>query len=205
MSKAIIKFNKTIKRCEVLLDVYDNLCAEPSGPPPKDIIRATVVLAVAALDTYVTDVFGEKFIPYIKSYGVDDSLAKLLEVAGLDVKTALELINSERPYRKIRTLIENYYSRYTTQRFEVIDGLFLHYHLNHIIENSARKAGKISLARSVQILIERRHGIVHNGDYNRHYRINDISKEQVERRINDLEILVINMDEIIDNKIPYLP
>jgi len=203
-SKAYEKFSKTLKRCEVLLDTYDKIKSLDQAcniMATKDIIRGAVVIAVSSLDAYVTDVFSEKFITYIKKHGVDDNLAKLLYEAGLDTKAALELITMDRPYRRIRTFIDVYYSKSTTQKYNVIDDLFKLYHLPKLTENAERRSGRIKLRRSVEILIERRHEIAHNGDYNRHGKINDISSETVYRRINDLEILVSNMDFIICNKI----
>ena len=205
-SKSLEKFTKTIKRCETLVNTYIDLKERSErdeiSSPTKDIVRGAVVLAVSALDAYVTDVFAEKLVPYIKTYNPDDSLIKLLSEAGLNTKEALVLIRMDRPYRRIRTLIEKYYSKYTTQKFEVIDKLFLQYHLKNITQNAANKSGKALIKRSVEILIERRHDIAHNGDYNNHGRINDISEISVLRRINDLNTLVTMMDEIICKKIP---
>ena len=109
-SKAHGKFIKTIRRCESLVDSYKRLQVidEENGvdvPTPKDIVRGAVVLAVAALDTYVTDVFSEKLVPYLKAYNPDPELIELLYDAGLDTKEALGLLSMERPYRRIRTLI----------------------------------------------------------------------------------------------------
>lgn len=61
-SNAHAKFLKTIRRCESLVASYRQLqeIDQENGaavPTPKDIVRGAVVLAVAALDTYVTDVF----------------------------------------------------------------------------------------------------------------------------------------------------
>ncbi|MGE6666710.1 HEPN domain-containing protein [Paenibacillus xylanexedens] len=205
-SKSFEKFTKTINRCEILVDTYIDLKAisdqDEISNPTKDIVRAAVVLSVAALDAYVTDVFAEKLVPYLKRYTPDDSLIKILSDAGLNTKEALTLLKMDRPYRRIRTLIEIYYSKYTTQKFEVIDKLFLQYRLKNITENAARKSGKVLIKKSVEALIQRRHDIAHDGDYNSHGRIKDISEVVILRRINDLNILVTMMDELICNKIP---
>lgn len=163
----------------------------------QDILRGTIVLAVAAFDAYATDCFAEKFIFYIKHKGVDSALEELLTRSGFDIKFSLELINSDRPYRKIHTIIEKYYSKYTTQRLSVIDELFLQYHILGITKNAANKSKKKRLLGSVQKIIERRHSIVHDGDYNEHKRIKNVSESDL-KRISDLEILVSNMDDIIE-------
>lgn len=205
-SKAHEKFIKTIRRCESLVEAYKNLQAidQANGvdvPTPKDIVRGAVVLAVAALDTYVTDAFAEKLVPYLKKYKPDAELINLLYEAGLDTKEALVLISMDRPYRRIRSLIENYYDSYTTQKFDVIDQIFKPYRLKKITENAAKKSGKESIKKSVGKLVERRHQIAHAGDYNSHGRIVVIDEEQIGKRIKHLEILVTEMDEILCNRI----
>ncbi len=205
-SKAYDKFLKTIRRCESLVESYKKLQAldHANGvdvPTPKDIIRGAVVLAVAALDAYVTDAFSEKLVPYLKRYKPDEGLTNLLYDAGLDTKEALVLLSMERPYRRIRTLIETYYGSYTTQKFDVIDEIFKPYRLKKITDNAAKKSGRVSIKTSVGKLVDRRHQIAHAGDYNGHGRIVDIDEKQIGNRIKHLELLVTNMDEILCNRI----
>ena len=56
------------------------------------------------------------------------------------------------------------------------------------------------LLKSVDKIIERRHSIVHDGDYNDKNRIKTVSSTDL-KRIQDLKILVDNMDYIIENRI----
>ena len=206
MTQAKAKFDKTILRCKEQIRIYNKLkeLKEDSEDldiaVSQDILRGAIVLAVAAFDAYATDCFSEKFVTYIKCKNVDESLINLLDKAGFNIKFSLELIKSERPYRKIRTLIERYYSSYTTQRLCVINELFLQYHISKITDNAARKSGKKTLLSSVEKIISRRHCIVHDGDYNDFNRINQVRESDI-KRIDDLDILVKNMDEIIENKI----
>ena len=125
----------------------------------------------------------------------------LLYKSGLDTKETLALLGMERPYRRIRTLIENYYGSYTTQKFDVIDQIFKPYRLANITKNAAQKSGRSSIKTSVGKLVERRHQIAHAGDYNRHGRIVDIDEEQIAKRIKHLELMVTNMDEILCNRV----
>lgn len=205
-TKAYDKFLKTVRRCESLVESYKKLQAldQANGediPTPKDIVRGAVVLAVAALDTYVTDAFVEKLVPYLKRYTPDEELIELLYDAGLDTKEALVLLSMDRPYRRIRTLIEDYYASYTTQKFDVIDQIFKPYRLKKITDNAARKSGTFSIKKSVGKLVERRHQIAHAGDYNGHGRIIDIDEGQIGKRIVHLELLVTHIDEILCNRI----
>ena len=111
------------------------------------------------------------------------------------------MISMDRPYRRIRTLIQSHYDSYTTQKFDIIDRIFLPYRLKDITANAEAKAKRRSLKRSVEKLIERRHQIAHAGDYNAHGRIKDIDENSIAKRIKHLEILVKNMDENICNRI----
>lgn len=206
-SKAFAKFHKTARRCETLVDAYTTIhtmnAADENVPSaPKDIIRAAVVLAVAALDAYVTDVFVEKLATYLKRQRPDDSLVELLLKAGLDTREALSLLTMERPYRRIRNLVRSYYAQYTTQRFDVIDSVFLVYRLNKLTDAAFRKTRQAHIKSRVGDLIIRRHEIVHAGDYNQANRIQDIDEVKVKRWIKALEDMVTAMDEIICNRIP---
>lgn len=205
MTQAKAKFDRTITRCKEQIKIYNKLKelkeenTDLDIAVSQDILRGAIVLAVAAFDAYATDCFSEKFVTYIKRRNVDKSLIKLLDKAGFNIEFSLELINSDRPYRKIRTLIERYYSAYTTQRLCVIDELFLQYHISRITDNAARRSNKKRLLSSVEKIIARRHCIVHDGDYNEFNRINSVNEGDM-KRIDDLNILVENMDEIIENK-----
>ena len=204
-SKAYDKFRKTLNRCESLLDSYRKLrdVAEQEDAPPasKDIVRGAVVLAVSALDAYVTDVFAEKLVSYLKTYEPDEALISLLNDAGLDTEEALTMISMDRPYQRVRTLIRHHYLTHTTQQVDVIDEMFLPYRLKNLTDNAEKKAGRKTLCTSVQKLVKKRNQIAHSGDYNAHGRIRSIDEEVVERRMDDMELLVKNMDDIICNRI----
>jgi len=205
-SKAYSKFQRTISRSITLISAYETLLREKRRNTrikraPKDLIRASVVLSVAALDSYVTGVFAEKLVPYIKKYQPDDLLLDILKDSGLNTKEALNLLRMKRPYRRIRTLVTKYYDTYTTHRFKVIDSLFLAYRLKNISDRAQDKSGRKRLKRSVEILVERRHKIAHDGDYNSHNNLISVDSKQTKKRIDDLKLFVKCLDEIICNRI----
>ena len=209
-SKAFKKFKKTIHRCnelhrsyKVIHGVTDMFKDEKDVriPLPHDIIRGSVVLSISALDAYITDVFSEKLVSYLKNHKADDELIQILYDAGLDTREALTLIQMDRPFRRIRNLMDQYYNNYTTQKFDVIDNLFKTYRLIDITENAQRKSGKKNLKATVQKLIDRRHKIAHDGDYNAYGKITAIDDVVISKRIKSLDLLVQNIDEIINNRI----
>lgn len=204
-SKAFSKFGKTINRSTALISTYRTLLQQRRNNrgirAPKDLIRAAVVLSVAALDAYITDVFSEKLVPYLKKYKPDDLLVDILHEAGLDTLEALNLIKMDRPFRRIRTLVNAYYKTYTTQKFDIIDKLFLSYRLKDITDRAQSKSKRRTLKTSVAKLVERRHKIAHGGDYNSHGNLNKINLKEIEKRINALKLFVQFIDEIVANRI----
>ena len=204
-SRAYTKFQKSVTRSLALTRDYHRLRKlkriNIKIRAPKDLIRASVVLSVAALDAYITEVFAEKLIPYIKKYKPGETLINILRESGLDTEEALNLIKMDRPYRRIRNLVGKHYDTYTTQRFEVIDNLFIAYKLKDITDMAQGKSGRRTLKRSVEILVERRHKIAHDGDYNSHKKLININATQTRKRINDLKLFVQYLDEIIENRI----
>lgn len=200
-SNAYVKFHKTARRCDTLVTAYNTLHAN-GNEAPKDIVRGAVVLAVAALDAYVTDVFVEKLATYLKKHRPGDQLIELLFSAGLDTREALHLLTNKRPYRRIRNLVRTYYATYTTQKFNVIDSVFKVYGLKNLTQNAAQKSGRAHVLTRVENLVERRHEIAHAGDYNQHNRIQDIDPNRIKLWLTALEDLVKGMDEILCLRIP---
>ena len=161
-----------------------------------DLTRASVVLAVASMDTYFTARFAEMLVPYLKKHGAKTSLVSTLEKAGLDTTQALEMLQMDRPYRRIRTLMDAYLERYTTQRMGVINELFLCYGLKKFCENTQNKAKRKNLLRRVEKIVERRHEIVHDGDLNSHDKLQKIDAADIGRQLADLKLFVETAHEL---------
>ena len=203
MLHAYEKFKLTISRCESLIDLYSDAKSK-DAIAADDILRSAVMLATAAFDTYVTDSFEEKFKAYVSTGHADEKIFDLLDKAGLNSKEAIGLLKMERPYRHLSTIIKRYYSKFTTQKMEVIDNVFSQYGIKNITLSAAKKSGKPSIKDSTTKLIRRRHSIVHGGDYNDQGNLQQIDKDKVLKRIDHLQLLVENMEEIIDSKFSKL-
>lgn len=206
MTKAKSKFDNTLARCDALLHGYnqmkeDYLQERSLVEPSDDLLRASIVLAVAAFDAYATDCFTEKFVDYVKQYGMSSQIEKLLTDSGFDIKFSFQLLDAKRPYRKIRTLIDHHYATYVTEQLDVIDKLFIMYGLQNITRNAAQRSEKDPdrLLNRVKSLIQRRHSIAHDGDYNEHGHLKKVSAADT-NKINDLRLLVENMDDIVVNR-----
>jgi len=94
-SKAYFTFERTIERSLNLIVLQKPteriIIAHKttSQVDSSDLLRAALVLGVAAMDSYFTDIFAERFVPYLKKKGPNKEMVILLEEAGLGVEMAL--------------------------------------------------------------------------------------------------------------------
>lgn len=204
-SASFNEFEKAINRSLDLLEIAG--LNELRGRDTTDLIRMSVVLSVSAMDYYFTSRFSEDFLKLLKkkySSNLPDNVVKLLTDSGLDVKQALEMTYMERPWRRVRKLIDKKLSSYTTQRFEVIDELFAIYGLPTLSKNAERKANRKKLIANINKLVSRRHNIAHNADLNSHDKLTSIESKIIKSQINNLRLLVQKCDDIINNVISNL-
>ncbi len=205
-SKAYGTFERVAERSLNLLSLEKTFDEYQRGVPHEldlsDLSRAAVVLAVAAMDAYFTDVFAENLVRYLKAKGAQKQLTRLLCEAGLDTATALELLAMRRPYRRVRRLIEAHLERHTTQRPDAIDQLFLAYGIRDFCERAQGLAKRRKLTASVRGLVERRHEIVHDGDINSHGRLQKIDRKQIRRKVEDVVKFVAASEQLLAKALP---
>jgi len=141
----ITVFEKTIDRSLALLELHSG---DVELGEKDDLVRAAVILAIAGFDRYFTAKYCDVLIPHLKSgKKVDDELCKRLEDSGLSTRFALEFLTAKRPYRKIRTIVQNSLSAHTTHRDSVIDALFLQLGLKGLCEHAQAKAKRKNLIK----------------------------------------------------------
>lgn len=186
-SKAYLKFESVMKRSLDLLalqkPIEKIMAVAPASKPLdlSDMTRAAVVLAVAAMDSYFTDVFAEHLIPFLKKKGATRAMVDLLKKAGLDTSYALRLIATKRPYRRIRTLIEAHLEYTTTQRTTAIDELFLAYGIKEFSSQVQKMKKRTKLLAAITRLVKRRNMIAHEGDMNSHRKVIPIDPKRAQR------------------------
>ena len=190
MTKALDTFHKTINRSNGLLIIYQKTHNNPTfvGLNNADLIRSAIVLAVSGMDAYFTSRFTENLISFIKNKGTTRQLVDVLQKAGLNTEQALQMITMDRPYRRIRTLVDQYLSEYTTQRFDVIDRLFEIYGINNLTTNAQGLTKRKALIKSIGRTIKRRHEIVHKGDYNSHDKLKEVDHTRSKKQIADIKL-----------------
>lgn len=207
MQRAVKQFQDTLNRSAEMLQLsYARLRQKQKKAVSanektvyEDNARAGIVLAVAAMDAFFTRRFAEILIPYLKRRGPSKDLIELLQEAGFGIEKALQFIARDRPYRHIRSLIDDHLEKYTTQKFESIDELFICIGLKDLSKQTEKLAKRSTLLSSIHSLVRRRHEIVHGGDYNKHGRLVPIDFRRIIRRIKDLILFVNAADQIITN------
>jgi hypothetical protein len=166
-----------------------------------DLFRAGIVLSVAAMDSYYTDRFCEAFIPYIKKNGLNKDMEELICKAGFNTESAISMFDNKRPKRVLSNMMKRHLSNFVTQNFKSIDSLYKCLGFNPSFTKSAQGISRRkNLLSSLIKLIERRHKIVHGGDYNHHGNLNPIHYSRVLRKIIELRKLVESSDALLENK-----
>lgn len=202
-SKAHAKFSRTVHRAWKMANLRNGLVenqiiiGDGDLSDYDDLGRASIVLAVAAMDSYFTEAFVEKLIPFLRAKKPTKELIKKLESAGFGLADALILLNDKDPYSHIRSTLENNLEKYVTQSVEKIDSLFLAYGYNHISKSAEAKSKIKTLIKTVELLVKRRHQIVHDGDYIKNGKLRTFNQVKVTMGVQSLENFVTACDEIL--------
>lgn len=193
--KAKELFDDAMSRAHALLELYK------CGSKNDDILRMAVALGVAALDMYATERFLSECIPYIRKSKDNKKTADFLEKIGFKMEDAVDLLKnpSDRPLRRIRTIIDEVHEKDVLQKFEKIDKTFLLYGLEAFSDKVFKKIGK-SARGKLERMIQRRHDIVHDADYSSWNRTKNISLHNVERWLDYMNRYVCTAEEIICNR-----
>lgn len=196
---AILTFESTSARASSLVALHSSLneTQRASMPDCRDLLRSAIALSVAGMDAYFTDRFAESLVRFLKKRGATKGMIDLLSSAGLDAKAALEMLAMQRPYRRIRTIIESSLSEYTTQKQRVIDELFVVYGVKDLCRNAEGLSKRKKLLNSVNNAVLRRHSIVHGGDLNSHGKARLISEETAKRFIKDIDLFVHSAEDLL--------
>lgn len=202
-SKSYKKFLKCHDRAVAMVRRHYNLwndSEEEWDESHDDLFRAGIVLVVSAMDAYYTDRFCEALIPYIKKNGLNDSLEKLVVNAGLNTEKAIEMFENKRPKRVLSNMVRRHLETVVTQNFKKIDKLYLCLGYEKPITFQAQEFSRRKrLIKAVEKLVERRHKIVHAGDYNKHGRLNPINYYRMLKKFIELRKLVQSTDAVLEN------
>jgi hypothetical protein len=206
MITPIRRFDSVVERCTNLISLFTAIekgRASGAKVPATveeqcDLIRSAVVLAVSGMDAYFTEKFATMLVPYLKKKGPNRHLVNLLEKAGLNTEAALDMISMERPYRRIRLIVDGFLFRYTAQQIGPIDSLFQAYGMKDFSYHAANRIGQKTLLGRIEKLVSRRHDIVHDADLNSRGELQKIDDKQVWRQIEYLTKFIHSCDYLAD-------
>lgn len=195
------RFDEAMNRCDNLIVISHN---SDEVLLKGELLRYAIVLAVSALDMYAGDRFGENFVSELKSHPPADKDIKFLDKIHVGMKDVLELLREtpKHPYRRMRTLVDEYLSRNSMQSLKKIDELYEYFGLPKITSCACKKAKRKALHKCIGKLLDRRNKIVHGCDYNGQNVLQKISEKEVRRWIEAVKRLVANMEDIVVKKFP---
>ena len=205
-SNAVKKFIKCHNRSVSMIKRHWEIWKENDDEwdeSDDDLFRAGIVLSVAAMDAYFTDRFCEALIPYMNKNEINKGLKELLGKSGLTLAKSIEMFDNKRPKRVMSNMVRRHLSTFVTQNFKSVDTLYKCIGFEKPVTLSAQtKSNRKHLLRSIEKLVERRHKIVHAGDYNQHGNLNAIEYQRMFRKILQIRVLVANFEKILaDQKI----
>jgi len=199
-SKVKTRFDETMIRCNALTALYDTTKND-------DLLRAAVVIGVAAMERFLKDRFLELFIPFLKDEQKRKGVGKwnkptdeLLAESGIDADFWRE--NSLCPAKKILVKLSKQVRDYVRtgivlQKRKAIEGLYTCYGMGNIIQFAIGKAERKTLWDSVEKLIKRRHQVAHGADYLYAGKLDSVDKKEVVRRLGHVSKLVNSIDEVL--------
>lgn len=206
-SRSFLAYEQIIHRARGMLELaicYETMLdtgkiAETEQIKVSDLGRASIVLGVSSMDTYFTRKFAEVLVPFMKTHDATQDLISILSKAGLDTAGALQLLKMQRPYGRVRTIVESYLDRKAAQRFEVIDGLFLCFGLTRFCDNVQRLSEHKHTLSRIKRLVKRRHAIVHEGDVDSRGRLRPLALKTLELQMVELTRFVWHAESHINS------
>ena len=172
-----------------------------NAPEIADMGRAGVVIGVSAFDDFFTRRFAECIVPVIKAGNCNKLMIEFLGECGLDVAQSLALLTMNKPYRRIRKLVDDRLEHKTTQKFKKIDALFKCFKFHSLSADVETRTGRSTLKSSCKKIIDRRHAISHQGDMNKHGRLNDFSYIDARKRLGHIKLFIDTANQLIAEKI----
>ena len=205
-------FNRTLERAQSLVDVH---CVSfPKGRPPKggepdDLLRAVVVFAVSAVDSYIHDKIIENVVRIVvycgkRGSGFPGHLIDVMKSA-ITTEKALTLIYRKRPDQEVQKIMRQHLSERTFQDPGKIEAAMRYLGLSDLWEPvrvRLRLSSKDRAKKFIQSYVNRRHHIVHEGDIykSKKYRhqLRPITRPYARNCVRDVKKFVKVLNDVID-------
>jgi hypothetical protein len=114
-TQARATFDKNIRRAGHFLELHSNKTVTAGAPPApyRELPRATIVFAVAALDAYLSEVSGEVMVARLQATGASKEDLKVLalvqkDIPGISLEVALLGTQAQRLKRLQEAIIKHF-------------------------------------------------------------------------------------------------
>ena len=206
--KAKESFAKNIGRCMTLLSIHKSKWPRRPAQQGDDLLRAIVMLAVSALDSYMHYIVLENAPQIAMAFanGKTTVPGKLLDsIKGvLTPERALRLVGRKRPDLEIRGIISEFIEERTFQNPGEIENALKLITIDDFWDDLRKRLGlrrKNQVKEYLVLYITRRHKIVHEADTykgNRnHDKLRPISRPYTEECIKKVTKFTIGLDKVI--------
>lgn len=192
------RFDETMQRCDNLLKLAE------TASPRDELLRFVVVLCVSAFDMYASDRFMENFARHIRKRDLSPDEIELLKKSGVTIEVVLNLLKQNRkgkqPFRAISGYVDKYFAKASRQSFAKINDLYAYYGLPKLADNVLKKCDRKTIGGKIQKMLNRRHKIVHEADYDGKHKLTAIVPREVYAWRQATESFVGHMEEILCNR-----
>lgn len=201
--KAYEAFKFNIERAENLITLYETIKKKGGSADIDDILRASCVLAVGALDAYVHDRVSEKLVPFTKSKlnSTGDELKPITKLL-TDVEPVefLRWLTLKRPFVQVHKVVEEAIGAQSFQHPGKIEDAFRLIGKQDVWPTVADKMGKSSddLKRALAKAATRRNQIVHEGDREKAKLKKHRKRPLTSKEVTDLIVLISEVGKELD-------
>jgi hypothetical protein len=164
--QALKGLDRALSRVQRLIDAHATLHGGGRGRPQQqaaDVLRGAVVLAVAALDAYVFDVFIEAIPPLARQGRLGTEAHNIVDAKGM-----LHAVGSADPPGELARLAALQHARTTYQKSSSIDHhlkRYLGFNVDWVqVASLLRTASPDDAKKQLDGFVERRNLIAHAGD-----------------------------------------
>lgn len=192
------RFDESMQRCDNLLELSESVQVH------DELLRFVVVLCVSALDMYASDRFMENFAKHIRKGNLSPNEIALLKDSGVTLEVVLDLLKKHKkgkqPFRAIRGYVDKYFAKASRQSFAKINDLYAYYGLPKLSDNALQKCDRKTVGSKIQKMLNRRHKIVHEADYDGKHKLTVLNANEVRGWRKATEAFVDSVEEILCNR-----
>jgi len=210
---AIDNFRNVIHRAEAMVALHKTLC--PRGKPRAehaDLLRAAVVTAVSGMDGYFHERIPEsiaRFVRAKKGRNLPGRLVQLIKEAATHDRL-IEVLFEERPLSHIATMVRKSMADRTYQDAGKIEDAIKILGVEDLWFKMAQKlkVSKDKAKTHIQSYVQRRHQIVHRGDFGQTKRtknqLKPMARPYADNCVREIGRFVEAIDSIVETGLASL-